>query len=328
MRMGLRRSVGMLLVGLLLLLAACDEVPTESSPAPSQSESVVNVPTRTVKPIVSFTPRFTATPIPSITLTPSDTPTVTLTTVPPTHTPTPSPTFTPTVQGEIQSLQNVNLREGPGEDFPIVISLPPGTDVGVIGIQTDDQGRDWYKVVYTNDNGETMRLWVFSTLVQTDFEQVVAPPTPTLPAPPNATASPRTPGVTPEPNRIDILAYCRQKNLIPPNPTTNDNVYVEWSWFVALPELMDQHLEHADYNVRLDDEPLENWNTYATEMQRESGVWIIYWYYPVGKLAAGPHEISFELTWSEAISDGYEPFGPGTANETDTGSCTFTVIEP
>ena len=147
-------------------------------------------------------------------------------------------------------------------------------------------------------------------------------PTPTE-APPPEVATP-----TPEPNRVDILAYCQQKGIVPERPTTNDNVYVEWSWFVALPDLMDDHLAHANYEVRLDGKLLENWDRYATEMRVEEGVWIIYWFYPVGKLSTGEHEIAFKLTWDEAISDGYERFGPGTPNETDTGSCTFTVVEP
>jgi hypothetical protein len=31
------------------------------------------------------------------------------------------------------------------------------------------------------------------------------------------------------------------------------------------------------------------------------------------------------VTWSAPISDGYQQFGPGTANTEETGSCTFTV---
>jgi hypothetical protein len=31
------------------------------------------------------------------------------------------------------------------------------------------------------------------------------------------------------------------------------------------------------------------------------------------------------VTWNEAISDGYESFGPGTSNPFQTGSCNFTV---
>jgi uncharacterized protein YraI len=308
-----------LLIGIVLLLAACDEVPASS---PSS--------TRTVKPIVSFTPRFTATPIPSVTYTPSNTPVPTSTPVPPTLTRTPTPTATATVAGVVQSTENVNLREGPGENYPIVVSVSPGTTVGVLGVQTDTRGRDWYKVAYVDEDGEELRLWVYARLLDTDFDLVVAPATPTSVSPgTNLEPSPATRAPTPtrEPNRVEILAYCHQKSIRPPRPSTADNVYVEWSWFVSLPEYMDQHLENANYAVRLDGRLLENWERYATDMRLEGGVWIIYWYYPVGKLEAGEHEITFELTWDSAISDGYNDFGPGTANETDEGNCSFVVTE-
>lgn len=314
-----------LLIGIVLLLAACDEVEPETpSPSGPDNGAILSLPTRTLGPIVSFTPRFTATPIPSATLTPSDTPTPTLTSIPPTVTPTLTLTPTPTVQGVIRSTENVNLRSGPGTNYEVMVSVPPGTQLGVLGIQIDSQDREWYKVAYTSDEGEVQHLWIFSNLVETDFKETVGVGA-TPPPPPNTTVT-ATP--TTEPNRVDILAYCQQKGIVPERPTTNDNVYVEWSWFVALPDLMDDHLAHANYEVRLDGKLLENWDRYATEIRVEEGVWIIYWFYPVGKLSTGEHEIAFKLTWDEAISDGYERFGPGTPNETDTGSCTFTVVEP
>jgi hypothetical protein len=313
-----------LLIGLVLFLAACDQVETGTpSPSGAQNDTILSLPTRTLGPIVSFTPRFTATPIPSATLTPSDTPTPTLTSVPATATPTLTLTPTPTVQGVIRSTENVNLRSGPSLEYPVVVSVPPGTPLGVLGIQTDSQDREWYKIAYSDD-GEVQYLWILANLVETNFKEtvgLVATPPPL----PNTTAT-RHP--TPEPNRVNILAYCQQKNIRPERPTTSDNVYVEWSWFVALPEYMDQHLKNANYEVRLDGKLLENWQQYATEMRVESGVWIVYWYYPVGKLTAGEHQIDFKLTWDEAITDGYKQFGPGTPNEIDQGNCTFTVVEP
>jgi uncharacterized protein YraI len=324
MREHFRQSIW-ILAGVALLLAACDEVKTGS---PTQSgadnEPILGLPTRTLGPIVSFTPRFTATPIPSITFTPSDTPTPTLTIVPPTLTRTPTPTLTPTVAGVIRSTENVNLREGPGTDFPIVVSMPPGTELGVLGVLTDDQSREWYKVSFITDDGEIQSAWVFSNLVETEFKTIVGARA-TPPLSPETTVLP-TP--TPEPDRVDILAYCRQKDVRPPRVTTNDNVFVEWSWFVARSEYMDQHLDNAHYEVRLDDRALNNWQRYATEMKLENGVWIIYWYYPVGKLSAGEHEINFRLTWDEVITDGYQEFGPGTAHEVDEGNCGFSVVEP
>lgn len=324
MRKRPHRIVWFVIMCLIPFLAACEEVTTEpTSQSAPQGETVLNVPTRTLAPIVSLTPRFTATPIPSITYTPSNTSVPTATTVPPTRTPTPTPSATPTVEGRIRSTENVNLREGPGTNYEIVLSVPPGTTLGVLGRQTDARGHDWYKVAYIDDDGELQNLWVFATLVDTDFIEVVGQGAATLPAPDSGAAL--TP--TPRSEHVDILAYCRQKGVRPPRPTTNDNVYVEWSWYVARPEYMDEHLANATYDVALDGERLDDWSQYATEIKLEEGVWIIYWYYPVGKLSTGEHTIDFELTWDQTITDGYKDFGPGTANVTDTGDCTFTVVE-
>jgi hypothetical protein len=51
------------------------------------------------------------------------------------------------------------------------------------------------------------------------------------------------------------------------------------------------------------------------------------WTIPVGTLEAGQHEASVEITWGAPITDGFDAFGPGTENETDGGSCVFTVDE-
>ncbi len=317
-----------LLVVLTIFMAGCDEVPADDSSGESPDAEVMSVPTRTVKPIVSFTPRFTATPIPSMTLTPSDTPLPTDTTLPPTTTPTLTPSPTATIEGIIRSTENVNLRSGPGFNNPVVLSLSPGTSLGVIGRVTDDRGVTWYKVAFEDEDGNPQRLWVSGSLLETKYDQQIGAASEVSPDETEESEATRTPGPTPEPNRVEILAYCRQKNVRPASPTTNDNVYIEWSWYVARQELMDQHLENGMYEVRLDGELLDDWEQYATEMKLEQGVWIIYWFYPVGKLDAGEHSVEFSVTWDEAITDGYEQFGPGTPNEIDQGDCTFTVTEP
>jgi hypothetical protein len=132
---------------------------------------------------------------------------------------------------------------------------------------------------------------------------------------------------------VNILAYCRQKNVRPPNITTEQTVSVMWSWFVKEQSLMAEHLQNANYEVLLDGRLLENYDDYRTAMTDKpiddpaTGDWYIYWFVPIGKLPAGRHEITFRLSWDEKISDGYAEFGPGTAAETDEGNCVFTVVE-
>lgn len=324
-----KRSCWVLLVCIVLFSAACEQT-NQSASESTQSAALPGLPTRTVKPIVSYTPRFTATPIPSVTLTPSNTPEPTNTFVPPTLTLTPSPTATPIVPGVIASASDrVNLRESPEANARIVASVPRGTDVGVLSLITDDNGFDWYEVVYTPEDGEPQRLWVRADLVDTDYQTVVAAVPTTAPnTPGTASTLDRTPGPTPVPNSINILAYCIEKGEAPSTPTTNDNVYIWWSWYVTREEYMEPHLKNATYTVRLDGEKLENWANYASEMKQEGGLWFVYWYYPVGKLSAGEHEVTYLLSWDEAITDGYDDFGPGTDQEVNEGHCTFTVREP
>ena len=319
---GRLRWLVLLVIGLLPLLAAgCDEVlPQEASPSSPANAAPLTVPTRTLGPIVSYTPRFTATPIPSITPTPSITPVASATPSIPTDTPlppSPAPTITPTVAGIIRSSQSVNLREGPGTSYPVVVNVRSGTEVGVVGLQTDARGSEWYKVVYDSGEGETQYVWVLGSLLSSDFKTVVA-------------TSPESPVEEDDDfigERVNVLAYCQQKGVRPPRVTSEDNVYVEWSWFVARQELMEEHLANANYRVSLDGKLLTGWEDYATAIRPEGGRWITYWYYPVGKLAAGEHEIEFELTWDETISDGYRQFGPDTSIEVDSGNCNFTVVE-
>lgn len=332
-----RWMIVVLALSVAFAAAACEGADSDSAAPTQQNGEVVSLPTRTVKPIVSFTPRFTATPLPSMTFTPSATPRATDTPAPPTATPTAVPSPTPTAAGEILSTQNVNLREGPGLNAAIARTVPSGTEVGVIGMQSDAEGRLWYKVALTDENGEQQLLWVLARLVQTDYETIIAQPleidTPEADASGEDDAAAAEPSADEPPtetqaaegNRVEVLAYCRQKGIRPPAITTADNVYIEWSWFVSRPELMDQHLENVTYEVRLDGELLDDWEQYAEEMKLESGVWITYWYYPVGRLEAGDHQISYRVTWDETITDGYGNFGPGTARESETGDCAFTV---
>jgi len=134
--------------------------------------------TATLLPIVSHTPRLTATPIPTRTPLPTFTYTPSPTTPAPSATNTLAPTVTPTVVGIIQSLQRVNIRNGPGVDFESFVSLPPGTGVQIIGQNADGS---WYNVrLEDGDEG-----WVVSRLL---YVADTPTPFPTATASPNLTA--------------------------------------------------------------------------------------------------------------------------------------------
>jgi hypothetical protein len=134
--------------------------------------------TATLLPIVSHTPRLTATPIPTRTPFPTFTFTPSPTTPAPSATNTLVPTATPTVVGIIQSIQRVNIRNGPGVDFEAFEALAPGTGVQIIGQNAEGS---WYNIrLEDGDEG-----WVVARLL---YIADTPTPFPTATASPNMTA--------------------------------------------------------------------------------------------------------------------------------------------
>lgn len=128
---------------------------------------------------------------------------------------------------------------------------------------------------------------------------------------------------------VDILAYCNNPVLGSPAPTNlaaGSTIDIWWSWYAKTPEQIQDHINNAIYEVAIDGVPLTNWRDYRTSVRRErDDNYYVYWYVPAGPLSAGPHEITYRVTWREAITDGYDNFGPGTAHPVETGSCSFVV---
>ncbi len=128
---------------------------------------------------------------------------------------------------------------------------------------------------------------------------------------------------------VDVLAYCNNTSLGSPPPTNlaaGSTIDIWWSWFAQTQGQIQDHINNVIYEVAIDGVPLSNWREFRTTTRRESDDnYYVYWYVPAGPLSAGPHEITYRVTWSEAISDGYESFGPGTSNPVQSGSCNFTV---
>lgn len=127
---------------------------------------------------------------------------------------------------------------------------------------------------------------------------------------------------------VDILAYCDDRSLGSPPPTdlaAGSTVDIYWSWFAQTREQIEEHNAAVIYDVRLDGERLTNWRAGAQPITVQDGLYYQYWFVPVGPLTAGQHVITYSVTWTRPISDGFAEFGPGTANPRQTGTCTFTV---
>lgn len=390
--------------------------------------AVALTPTAPLAPLVTLTPMVTATPVRTQTPLPTFTFTPSITPIPPTPTISPTPTEVPPITGIIQSLQSVNVREGPGLNYREFVALNPGTGVIVLG-RTEDG--NWLNV-RLEDGREG---WVRATLVRvqpsptpfvvaqleatvdltalalgTEFPTSVfgggtvtptppqsavtaTPPTPITPtviiessntpdlpivAPTNATSTTGPtinttviaetaaalasaaatftptpgeplPGTTGTPgdfapstnaptlpagtagvqNGVDVLAYCDDRSFGAPAPTNlaaGSSIDVFWSWFAKTEAQVRDHLDKATYDVRLDGQTLKNWQNYRTSIRSESdGNYHVYWFVPSGALSAGEHVITYRVSWSEQITDGYNNFGPGTSRPFEQGTCTFTV---
>jgi hypothetical protein len=122
-----------------------------------------------------------------------------------------------------------------------------------------------------------------------------------------------------------IFAECDAFPLaIPGLVYDNDSVTVFWSWFTRTAAQMEQHLANANYTVTLNTAALQNVQR-SEPVRREGNFWVFYTA-TVGNLRPGHYEVGYGLTWANAVNDGYNDYGPGTANPLERGICNFDVL--
>lgn len=161
-----------------------EEVRITRTPAPTFTPApptaVVVIPTATVLPTATSTP--TASPSP--TSLPA-----TFTPVPSTPTPAPTPTSSPTPGPQLSAASTVNVRSGPGTNYPVVAALPPNVIVLVTGRNNE---ASWWQI----SSPEGASGWVANSVVQVsntaNVPVVAAPPPPPTPTP-AATPTPEKP---------------------------------------------------------------------------------------------------------------------------------------
>ncbi len=156
-------------------------------------------------------------------------------------------------------------------------------------------------------------------------------PTPSVPFV-GITFTPAPGEVTSAPARVvDIGALCddpRYGMARPTNITSTTQLDIFWAWLATTPELIDQHIAAVTYEIALNGvvlDNLRNWRQFGLATRQVSGQYAKFWYVPIGTLTPGDYVVTYRATWSRAISDGLTTWGPGTANEEERGSCTFTV---
>lgn len=140
-------------------------------------------------------------------------------------------------------------------------------------------------------------------------------------------ASPAATGVVRR--NVDVLAYCDDRSFRTPPPdnlAAGSTINVFWGWFARTEDQIRQHRNAVVYEVRLNGQLLENWEQYARPVRLEAdGNYHVYWFYPSPPLSAGVNRITYRVSWTSPITDGYQSFGPGTNTPFEEGSCTFTV---
>ena len=145
------------------------------------------------------------------------------------------------------------------------------------------------------------------------------------PTDPPPTAAP--PPATPRFN-VNVFAFCNDPAFginAPSDLTAGSTIKIFWAWFASSESYLRQHMTNATHELRVNGALIENVNVYRLNPSRSGEQHVVYWYVPYGPLEAGPHYITYRVTWRNPISDGYASYGPGAATEFEEESCNFVV---
>ena len=105
-----------------------------------------------------------------------------------------------------------------------------------------------------------------------------------------------------------------------------DVIRVFWSWYAQTKEQVQAHIDNAQYAILLNGQVLPNVVVSEIKQFRGSYDWWVFYTVNFGdKWEPGFYEINYGLGWAQPISDGYEDFGPGTANERLGSRCQFSI---
>jgi hypothetical protein len=128
----------------------------------------------------------------------------------------------------------------------------------------------------------------------------------------------QTPGV--------IFAECDQNlpGAAPGLLYDNDNLVIFWSWFAKTEQQVQDHLAQAQYDVSLNTAPLIEVGISPITQPNNRNFWVFYTA-NIGRLRQGQYGVAMRLTWKQAITDGFDDFGPGTDTEEIFSTCTFQI---
>ncbi len=105
-----------------------------------------------------------------------------------------------------------------------------------------------------------------------------------------------------------------------------DVIRLFWSWYAQTPQQVQQHIDAVQFSIHLNGLELPNVHVSEIKQLPGSGDWWVFYTVNFGdKWEPGHYELHFSQSWREAISDGYENFGPDTANEVLDSICRFSI---
>lgn len=128
-----------------------------------------------------------------------------------------------------------------------------------------------------------------------------------------------------------LFAECDKYDRAAPGTIyDNDNIVIFWSWFAATPELVQDHINNADYKIYLysdynGSQLVQRINRSEITERSDGNYWVFYTADLGTGFRPGDYSVGYQLRWNQQISDGYGEYGPGTANDYIESNCTFDI---
>jgi hypothetical protein len=164
-------------------LTACAVEPSSTPVSTTPEELSLTTPNQVTAELTKVVPTFTPTPSrqPTATDTPLPTPTNTrVPTITPTPLPTPEPTPVVTVNETLTT--PINVRTGPGTNYPVLTRFEPGQEIIVTGRNEDNS---WWQVNLDDPQKPDELGWVYGELItfsgNDETIPIVEAPPPPLP---------------------------------------------------------------------------------------------------------------------------------------------------
>ncbi|MBN2548157.1 MAG: protein kinase [Anaerolineales bacterium] len=130
---------------------------------------------------------------------------------------------------------------------------------------------------------------------------------------------------TPVLEMIYIEPYCSMFNQSPVSIKEHQPVTLQWRWDALTPELLEEHIQTATYEIYLDGARIQAERMSDIQYLSDEKHYRVYWYAFVGVLPPGSHRAERYLSWSRQISDGWNTFGPGGKTESEYHYCDIIV---